>query len=467
MKFIIISVYFLTLLIIAIYASKRNKTAKEFALGGRSFNAVTTALGAGAADMSGWLLMALPGVVYLNGISEIWYPLGLSIGAYLNWKLIATKLRISTEKYGNALTITSFLGNKFRNNQMGIRLTVVSITTTFFMVYITSALVALAFLVQTFTNLSYHQALILSTIFVFLYTSIGGFTAINWIDVLQGSLMLFALLIIPITIFYDAPSISHIKQAFIANHVNYDDVFKDLNIITIISLMSWGLGYFGQPHILVRFMATKTPSNIKTSSRICMSWMILSLIGAFLVGLFGKIIFTEGTIDNPETIFLRLSDKLFHPVIAGICLAAVLSAVMSTISAQLHASASSITEEAIRTLKSNPSKLYLPRAIMLFLITISLIQAFKPNNSILGLVSLAWAGLGASFGPVIIYSLYAKNPNGFFAISSIIAGAVTVLIWGELHRFGGIFEIYEIIPGFLVASSILVSQILIQKLKRF
>ena len=314
MKLLVVILYFIGIIVIGIHSSKKNKTSKGFALGGRKLNAITAALGAGAADMSGWVMMALPGAVFLNGISEIWLPIGLTIGAYLNWQFIARRIRVKTQKYGDSVTIASYLSNRFDDKSGFLRIIVAVITAIFFIIYIASALVALAFLIETYTPYDYLHCLIFSGAFVFIYTALGGFTAINKIDVMQGLLMLFALLLVPITMLIGSDN-SDIK----ALDLNLDP-FLNLDVIAIVSLLSWGLGYFGQPHILVRFMAIDKSKTLNASKNICMSWMILSLIGSFCIGLLGILLFKNVDSINPETIFLLSADKLFPGLLVVILL---------------------------------------------------------------------------------------------------------------------------------------------------
>jgi sodium/proline symporter len=454
MKLIVIALYFVVIAIIGVIASKKVKNSRDFILGGRKFNAITTALGAGAADMSAWLMMALPGAVYLSGASEIWLPIGLIAGAYLNWQFVARRLRIYTQKHGNALTIPSYLANRFNDNSGVIKLIAVVIMYIFFVIYIASALIALALLVNTFTNFEYIYCLWFGALFIFVYTSIGGFIAVTWTDVMQGSLMLFALLIVPIAIIMEQTSISTAYNNFQALEININNPFLNINSITIISLLSWGAGYFGQPHILVRFMAIKESRVMKVSQKICMFWMVLSLIGAFCVGLFGKLLFASKDAINPESIFLLAADRLFPEWLAGVILAAVLSAIMSTISSQLHAISCSLSEIHIKT--NIASKIWHTRLFMFCVMIISTVFAHTSHNTILSLVSFAWAGLGSAFGPIILFSLYSKKVTKQSAIYGMLAGGITVLIWHSLKSFGGIFELYEIIPGFILSSVVVV-----------
>ena len=454
-KLLAIAVYFLIIFTIGVVASRKVKTSKDFILGNRKFNALTTALGAGAADMSQWLMMGLPGLVYLSGMNAIWLPIALVIGAYCNWKFIAVRLRVETQKYGNALTIPGYLANKLNDKLDVIKVLFTVMTSIFFIIYISSALVALALVISSFSSFEYIHCLLFSAIFIFVYVSVGGFVAINWVDVMQGSLMLFALLIVPTAIILDQASVANAYNKIQMLGINFSNPFLDLNAVAIISTLSWGLGYFGQIHVLVRFMATKNPNTLKASKNICISWMVLSLMGAFAVGLFGRLLFSLSDNINPETIFLLSANKLFPEWLAGIVLAAVLSAIMSTVSAQLHTTASSLTEDLLPKIFNRFNKIWMTRTIMLLIIFIAGIYAYNPQNTVLGLVSFAWAGLGSAFGPVILFSLYSKKMTKDSALYGIITGGVTVLVWHACKGFGGIFELYEIIPGFIFASTVI------------
>jgi sodium/proline symporter len=451
-KLITLAVYFFIIFAIGVVASKKVKTSKDFILGNRNFSALTTALGAGAADMSQWLMMGLPGLVYLSGMNAIWLPIGLTIGAYYNWKFIALRLRVETQNHGNAMTIPGYLSNKLNDKSGVIKLIIAVMTIIFFVIYISSALFALASVISSFSNFEYIHCLAFSAVFIFIYTSIGGFVAISWIDVMQGSLMLFTLLIVPAAIIVDQGGVAIAYEKIQTLAINFHDPFLNESTISVISTLSWGLGYFGQLHILVRFMATKNPNTLKASKNICMGWMILSLLGAFAVGLFGRFLFGLGDNINPETIFLLSADKLFPEWLSGVVLAAVLSAIMSTVSAQLHATASSVTEDLLPKISNNFNKILMTRITMLIIIFISAIYAYDPKNTVFSLASFAWAGLGSAFGPTILFALYSKKMTRDSALYGIITGGLTVLIWHSCKGIGGIFELYEIIPGFLLSS---------------
>jgi len=451
MKLTIILIYFFAIILIGALTSNNIKTSQEFILGGRKLSPVSTALGAGVADMSGWIMMALPGAVLLNGFNEIWLPLGLSMGAYLNWKFIARRIRVNTKKYNDSVTISTYLSGRFDDQYGTLKILVSFISLIFYFIYIASGLVSLAFLINKYTNLDYFYCLVLSAIFVLVYVSLGGFAALNKVEVFQGIVMLFSLLIVPATIIINF-SIHNINNGSVIDLYNPT---TSPDFITIVSLLSWGLGYFGQPHLLVRFMAINKSKTLNISKNICMVWMILSLIGSFSVGFLGKFIIDDVGNINPETIFLTLADIVLPDWVSGIILSGVVSAIMSTISAQLHVTSCSLAEVMPDRVYELVSKLWMIRIIMICIVLVSTIQACDPKSTIFHLLSIAWAGLGCSFGPTIIFSLISRKMTKFCAIMGIISGAASVIIWHYLRVWGVVYNIYEIIPGFIISCCVI------------
>lgn len=460
MKIGVLLLYIVAIYIIGIFASKRTKTTSDYLLGNRNLNTYTTAFGVGASDMSGWLMMALPGAVLISGISNIWIPLGLVIGAYINWKFIAKKLRIYTEKYGNALTIPWYLSNRFDDKSNSIRIATAAILLIFFTVYSSAGLVACALLIKNEFGIDYTQSLWIGAFIIVVYTSIGGFIAISWIDVFQGMLMLVAILIVPIVAAYNLGGVSEAFTNLAENNINFSNPFQNTTTIDILSMLGWGLGYFGQIHILLRFMAAKSPEVLENSRKICMTWMTLALVGSVFVGLFGAALFSASPLQNPETVFFESADLLFPKWASGILLAAVFSAIMSTVSAQLLASSSAIVEDISLQISkktiTDKRRLLLNRLSVLLITLAATVIAYNPNNSILSLVSYAWAGLGASFGPVIILSLYWKNMTRLGAVFGILTGGIMVMLWESLSGYNDIFLIYEMIPAFFLSCLMIV-----------
>lgn len=443
--------YLALMLGIGFFAYKSTSSVDDYILGGRKMGSAVTALSVGASDMSGWVLLGLPGAVYLGGMGEIWIGIGLLIGAYLNWQFIAKRLRIYTEFTDNSLTLPEFFERRFADNKGILKLISACTILIFFTFYAASGLVGGAILFEKVFAIEYQYALFIGSLIIVSYTFIGGFFAVSWTDFFQGCLMLIALLIVPIYVFYTP----------IANQQPLDIdpsllvfIKDNASFISIASAMAWGLGYFGQPHILSRFMAIKNVRAIGSAKIIAMCWMLLALIGAFGVGFSGMMFFNQTPLDNPETVFIQLVQIVFNPWIAGLLIAAILSAIMSTIDSQLLVCSSVITEDFyrkwIRPNASNSELLWIGRTGVVVIALIALLLALNPKSNVLGLVSYAWAGFGAAFGPVVILSLFWKKYSLYGAISSVIVGAITVVVWKQLD--GGWFDIYEIIPGFIFAT---------------
>jgi len=445
--------YFIIIYIIGFVATKRTKNVAGYLLGNRSFNPYVTALAAGASDMSGWLLLAMPGAFYLYGLSQIWMPIGLLIGAYLNWRFVAKRLRIASYK-AHALTIPEYLRVRFHDRQDIIGLTIAVASLLFFSIYTASGFVAFSLLLAKFYGLSYLHALGISILLTTVYVMIGGFVAVNWVDVFQGTLVLFALLILPSMMFLHLNSLHSFSDLVMEHHAYFNPIHH-LTSIGIFSLLGWGLGYFGQPHILVRFMSAKTPESIKTARRIGMSWMFLCLLGGMFVGVFGAIIFRHPALTHPEQVFIVGSEFFYTPIIAGVLLSAVISAVMSTISALMLISSSALVEDIFLKLwpRKIPEKyhLRLDKAGVLLVAIFAGIIAINPKNTILQLVAYAWAGLGSTLGPAMLFSLYWKRATKPGIIAGIVTGALVTIIWPKLAHFGGVFELYSIIPGFFAS----------------
>lgn len=465
-------VYLVGMLIIGIVMYRRTADLSDFVLGGRSLGPAVAALSAGASDMSGWLMLGLPGAIYVSGISESWIAIGLAIGAYLNWQFIAKRLRVYTEVSNNAITIPDFLENRFKDSSRVLRVISALVILIFFTFYTSSGMVAGAKLFEASFGLSYQLALWIGVIVVVSYTFLGGFLAVVWTDFVQGSLMLLALIVVPIVAVSQIGGWNEAVQA--VGNINPDhlSMVKGVGIIAIISSIAWGLGYFGQPHIIVRFMALKSAKDVPTARFIGTTWMILGLYGAIFTGFaglayvasqdasiftaIGMNVVTDGGVqmlDDPEKIFIAFSQILFHPVVAGILLAAILSAIMSTIDSQLLVSSSAVAEDFYKAIfrreATDMELVWVGRIATIVIALIAAVIAINPEATVLELVSYAWAGFGAAFGPTIILSLFWKRITRNGALAGIIVGAVTVIIWGDFLS-GGIFDLYEIVPGFLL-----------------
>lgn len=464
------SLYLLLMLGIGWYFYNRTKNLSDYVLGGRKLGSWGTAISAQASDMSGWLLLGLPGAAFATGLSgSVWMAIGLAIGTYLNWKLVAKRLRISTENHSDSITIPSYLENRFGDKSKVLRLSSSVFILLFFLVYTASGFVAGGKLFETVFGVPYIISVIIGAIVVVVYTFLGGFMAVCYTDIIQGLLMFFTLLILPAIIIFNAGGISEVVSAIDPNLLNpfniaqitgSDTATVTMAVIGVISSLAWGLGYFGQPHILSRFMAIENPDLIKKSRTIAMFWVILSLIGATAVGLTAHYVFPDLVLTGADTerIFMLLVDKCVPLLLCGVLLSAILAAIMSTADSQLLVTASTVSEDFYKKLikpKASDKELVLvSRLTVVAVAVIALLISLNPNSSVLELVSYAWAGFGSAFGPVILLSLFWKNMTRNGAAAGMIVGGLTSAIWPLLiANFPSVvlFQFYEIIPGFLFA----------------
>ncbi|WP_287028544.1 sodium/proline symporter PutP [Pseudomonas sp. UBA6310] len=451
-------IYIAAMVLIGLVAYLRTKNFSDYILGGRSLGSFVTALSAGASDMSGWLLMGLPGAVYLSGLSESWIAIGLIAGAWLNWLFVAGRLRVQTEHNGNALTLPDYFTTRFEDNSRILRVFSALVILVFFTIYCASGIVAGARLFESTFGMSYETALWAGAAATIAYTFVGGFLAVSWTDTVQATLMIFALILTPIVVMLATGGVDTTFLAIEANDPTNFDVLKGASFVGVISLLAWGLGYFGQPHILARFMAADSVKSIPAARRISMTWMVLCLGGAVAVGFFGIAYFSAhpdvaGAVsENPERVFIELAKLLFNPWIAGVLLSAILAAVMSTLSCQLLVCSSALTEDFykafLRKGASQRELVWVGRGMVLLIAVVAIIVARDPESKVLGLVSYAWAGFGAAFGPVVIFSLVWKGMTRNGALAGMLVGAVTVVLWKQYVGLG----LYEIIPGFIFAS---------------
>ncbi|TPW32386.1 sodium/proline symporter PutP [Martelella alba] len=464
-----LSIYFLLMLGIGFYAwRKSTSSSEEYILGGRQLSPAVAALSAGASDMSGWLLMGLPGALFVSGLAQSWIGIGLVIGAFFNWVIVAPRLREQTERYDNALTIPEFLSNRFPSRSTMLRTVSAVVIVVFFAVYTASGLVAGGKLFDTafqdlvtIKGLNPYQVGILITMgIVLVYTLIGGFLAVSLTDFVQGCIMMVALVIMPIVVVIRAGGFGVSEARMLSVDPNFLSMIHGVTVIGWLSAVAWGLGYFGQPHIIVRFMAVRSVKDVPAARNIGMAWMVISLLGAIGVGIFGRsfVVGNNITVADPETIFIILAHQLFIPLITGFLLAALLAAVMSTISSQLLVSSSSLTEDFYRLFlrrhASEPELVNIGRFFVLLVAVLAAWIAWNPDSKVLGLVSHAWAGFGAAFGPLIILSLTWSRMSGWGAVAGLVVGAVTVGGWIALgfdQSFMGGAGVYEIIPGFIAA----------------
>lgn len=452
-------VYILVMLGIGIWGYTRTRDLSDYILGGRSLNSFVTALSAGASDMSGWLLLGLPGYAYVAGFEAAWIAVGLAVGTYLNWLFVARPLREQTFASGDSLTLSEYLENRFQDRTRVLRVVSGVFILTFFLVYTTSGLVAGGKLFESVFGLSYTWAVPLGASVIIAYTFLGGFLAVCWTDCIQGLLMLLALVIIPIVALQAQGGWGAAVEAVRASNPALLDFMTSaegapLTPLAVVSLLAWGLGYFGQPHILARFMAIRDPGKVPAARRIAMTWVILGLLGALLAG-FAGIGVVQPVLEGADTekVFIVLVQSLLHPVPAGICLAAILAAIMSTADSQLLVSSSVLAEDFYKGMfrrRATPRELVRAgRVCVVALALIAAALALGKDSMVLELVAYAWAGFGAAFGPTLILSLYWKRMTRTGALAGIVAGGVTVIVWR--HLSGGIFDLYEIVPGFVLS----------------
>lgn len=451
--------YFVVLLVLGILAWQRTHSLSDYLLGGRRLGSLVTALSAGASDMSGWLLLGLPGFAYLAGLEAGWIALGLLIGTWLNWKMVAGRLRTATEQLDDSLTLPDYFQRRFADTSSLLRIVPAVFILIFFTLYVSAGLVAGGRLFETAFDLPYVWAVAAGAAAIILYTLFGGYLAVSWTDAFQALLMLLLLVGVVLLAFGSSqhPDVFGTiagQNPHLLNPLT-DSQGQSLGVLAIISLLAWGLGYFGQPHILARFMSIRHRSELPRARRIAMFWVTICLVCAVLIGLAGMVILPE-TLIGPasETVFIRLIETLLHPAVAGIGLAAILAAIMSTADSQLLVAASVVSEDFykvwIKPEAAQSELVRVGRGAVLIIAVISFWLAMEPDNRVLDLVAYAWAGLGAAFGPVIVLSLYWSGMSRAGALAGMVAGGVTVLVWKQLD--GGWFEVYEILPGVILAS---------------
>ncbi|MCB1678822.1 MAG: sodium/proline symporter PutP [Halioglobus sp.] len=463
--------YFGLMIAIGLYAMHRSTaSAEDYMLGGRTLSPKVAALSAGASDMSGWLLLGLPGAVYVSGLASAWIGVGLFAGAFLNWVFVAPRLREQTVHYGNAITIPAFLAVRFPTRALCLRTVSAIVIVIFFAIYTASGLVAggklfesaFAGIINVGGMSDYAVGIVLTLGVVLAYSVVGGFLAVSMTDFVQGCIMILALVLMPAVVLFGEGGGGLARASQTLNEVDPTLLSwtQGLTMVGWLSAVTWGLGYFGQPHIIVRFMAIRSVEDVPTARNIGMSWMGISLIGAVCLGLFGRAYAVRNGLDvaDPETIFIILSKLLFHPLITGFLYAALLAAIMSTISSQLLVSSSSLTEDFYRLFLRRKATerecVNVGRGCVVAVGLVAALIASDPDFQVLALVSNAWAGFGAAFGPLIILSLIWPRTNGAGAIAGLVAGAATVMIWISLGwnaEFMGGPGVYEIIPGFITA----------------
>jgi sodium/proline symporter len=451
-------VYLVVMLGIGLWSYMRTSDMSDYILGGRNLGPFPSALSAGASDMSGWLLLGLPGYAFAAGFEAVWIAAGLLVGTWLNWLIVARRLRVYTKIANDSLTIPEFLENRFEDHSHMLRVISAFFILMFFLFYTSSGLVAGGKLFETVFGLDYQFAVLAGAAAVVSYTLFGGFLAVSWTDVVQGLLMAAALVIVPVVAITSDGGWSATTSAMQEQNPALLNAWSNANneplgLIAILSLLGWGLGYFGQPHILARFKAVRSERDIPVARRIAVSWTAISLTGSVACGIAAIAFFGGEVVDDPEKVFILLINAMFHPVMAGILLAAILAAVMSTADSQLLVSSSALAEDFYKALyrkdASQDQLVKVGRVAVIVIAIVATIIAFDPESKVLGMVSYAWAGFGAAFGPVLVMALFWKRMNRQGALAGVLVGGITVVVWKQIS--GGIFDLYEIIPGVILA----------------
>ena len=470
----VILIYLIGMVIIGAFLSKQNETAHDFYLGGRKLGPFVTAMSAEASDMSSWLLMGLPGVAYLSGIADAgWTAIGLAIGTYVNWLIIAKRIRLYTEVSKNSFTIPDFFSNRFRDKKKILMLISSLFIIIFFIPYTASGFAACGKLFSSLFGIDYFTAMAVSAVVIILYTAMGGFLAASTTDFIQSIIMSVALIIILVFGINAAGGmdmvINNAKElpgylSMVSTHNMATGSAENYGLLTIVSKMAWGLGYFGMPHILLRFMAIEDKDKLKISRRVASIWVVISMFASILIGIIGYgmtkasvIPFLEGT--NSETVIVKIAGVLStHGIIfacfAGVILAGILASTMSTADSQLLAASSSVSENIIGGVfgkeLNGKMRMIVARGCLIAIAVLGIFLAKDPNSSVFSIVSFAWAGFGAAFGPVILFALFWRRANKYGAIASMISGGVMVFLWKYvISNLGGIFDIYELLPAFL------------------
>ncbi len=446
-----LAIYFSILFALGLKAFRKTKNFSDYILGSRKLGPIIGALNVGASDMSSWLLMGLPAAFYLNGLNQIWMVLGLVLGSYLSWKILAQKIRRLSEFSNNSLTISSFLENYFNDKTGLISVTTSLIIIFFFTIYIASGFVGSAKLFAEVFAISYHQALIISAILIISYAFLGGFLAVSWADLFQGLLMLAVLLLVPaFTIFFTNFSLTNFVTLIKQNSPQHFDPFYNLSFGTLAGYFAWGLGYFGQPHIISKYMALKNESEIPLARKICIWWMSLAMLGAAIVGILGFAYFFNQPLKEPETVFIKICQEIFHPAMIGILIAAILAAIMSTLNSQIIICCAALAQDFYQRFFRKSAKdkelLFVTRFSLLLIAIAAILIASNEKAKILELVSHAWAGLGAGLGPTILFTIFYRKTSKIAAICGMISGSFGAIFFSYFPIFS-----YEILPAFLLS----------------
>jgi sodium/proline symporter len=466
-----IVVYMAAIIWIGIWFSKKNKSTDDFYLGGRKLGPFVTAMSAEASDMSSWLLMGLPGVALVTGLAEpAWTAIGLAIGTYLNWLIVAKRLRVYTYKAGNSGTIPAFFSNRYRDDKRILSVISAIVIVVFFVPYTASGFAACGKLFNSLFGIHYQTAMVLSALVIVAYTALGGFLAASTSDFIQSLVMTVAIFVV---IIFGITSVGGIDVVmdnakslpgyFSLTAVYNEGSAKAYSLLDIVSLLAWGLGYFGMPHILLRFMAIEDAGKIKLSRRVAAVWVVISMTVSIFIGICGNVMIKQGVIAelaDSERIIISIatlisSHGVLAALVAGVILAGILAATMSTADSQLLAASSSVSQNIVREVLvkdlSEKKAMIIARITLIVIALIAIVIAWNPQSSVFGIVSFAWAGFGAAFGPTMLAALFWKRSNKYGALAGMISGGIMVFLWKYvISTLGGAFAIYELLPAFLV-----------------
>ena len=470
--------YMLMTIIVGLYFSNKNKNTGDFYLGGRKLGPFVTAMSAEASDMSAWLLMGLPGVAYISGCGEaVWTVIGLGVGTYINWLIVAKRLRLYSNRIG-AITIPDFFANRFKD-KYALKLIAALIIIIFFVPYTGSGFAACGKLFASLFGVDYHAAMIISAAVIIISTTVGGFLAASTTDFVQGIIMSIALISIVAFGVYTLGGFDQVHNTVkdIPGYLSLTHITADMKkagigsaggfgFIAILSTLAWGLGYFGMPHVLLRFMAIGDPKKLKTSRRFASVWVFISMFIAVFIGIMGLAMTLKGKIDflgadGSETIIVKIAHLMsthgiLLAIVGGVVLAGILASTMSTSDSQLLAASSSVSEnilDGVFGIKlSDAKKMLIARIAVICIAIISVIIAWDPNSSVFEIVSFAWGGFGATFGPVMLVSLFWKRANKYGCIAGMIVGAITIFVWKFVVRPNvAALDFYELLPAFILA----------------
>jgi sodium/proline symporter len=455
-KLLAIGIYIAILFSIGLSSYRKTQTASDFIIGGRGLNYWLTAMAAHASDMSSWLFMGFPAVIFTGGLFNAWFAIGLTLFMFLNWLFIAPKIRVKTEEY-NSMTFSSFFESRFHDTSGRIRIFTAVISFVFYTIYISAGIVGLGILVETLFGVPYLIAISVGIIVVIPYLFIGGYTTLAWIDLFQGIFLLLVIVVVPLVVLSHVGGIDGVKSALQSHHLSFSlipNTHPQTLWSILFSLCGWGIGYFGQPHIVTKFMGIKQVFHIKKSMLVGMCWQVIVLGSATAIGLIAVAYFTSG-ISNPELVFVQIVKEIFPPFIMALILCGVLGATISTMDSQILVLASSLTEDFYKRIfhKNATSKelLWISRMFVLGVTAFAFMIAFFKVSTIYSLVFYAWSGLGSAFGPLLVFALYSKTANKYGAWAGILTGGLISILWPLTNHLFTV-EVPTMVPGFTLSS---------------